>query len=372
MALNINRTKNSKLVIVVGTQLQSKIIDALYPHLFKLKDINKISILSLNNYYKFNVNPNCNLFDLIIARSIINQTSWYESSKIIKFLKLIPFLFSILLIGFKNKYFLFFVDTGILERSAIKILQKIGCKTIVLQDGLKRKPLNKSISSLQCFGSGKADLYLITGTRYRYMISGSSYKIVGSPVYQNKLFTPMEYNKAKRRKRILILNQCFAKYNEISENDEVLFVKEVIQMVSSLGDIELRLHPHNDPVLYDNMQSDNVKISWKNESLGASLKKADLVLAINSTTILEALSLGKIVMTLGWHKSPFEQPVRKGVFHCETRQEFKRIIYKWENGSLVIPWKDSDVQKELLDFIQFSGEESTENILKNLNSFFAR
>lgn len=351
----------SGLAIAIGTGIQEKICRAIYPVLRQSSLLSRPEIVSLERYYRLGL---CHdgFEHLRILRDSLPQP-WYERSRVIKLLSLAPYLWQLFLMSFKTKHYVFFVDTGILERSAIFFLRALGCKVAILQDALKRRPTSGSQRSLTWFGGGGADLYLLMGERYRPMVwSGRTVEIVGSPIYKNGI-EPLPPGK-----NILIINQCFAKYGEVSLEDEYNFVVQVIEYAVCYGPVELRLHPHNEPKRYMNLSSSRVKVT-KRRPLRQSLTDAGIVLTINSTVILEALALGRPVMTLAWHPSPFGQPVNDVVTRCNNQGQMCAALERWKKNQQPLTVEPEKLQKIINSFIACDSDESKNRIVKALEFF---
>ncbi len=258
---------------------------------------------------------------------------------------------------------MFFVDTGVLERSAIFFLQALGCKVAVLQDALKRRPKFGSQRSLTWFGAGGADLYLLMGERYRSMVrSGRAVEIVGSPIYNNRI------ESLPLGKNILVVNQCFAKYGEVSPDIEYNFIARVLEDAVCYGPVELRLHPHNELKRYRNLASPHISVTHK-RPLRKSLIDAGIVLSINSTVILEALALGRPVLTLAWHPSPFDQPVNEVVTCCKDQKQMCAALERWRNNPQPAKAEPDKLQSIKGSFIAYDGDESKKRIIAALESF---
>jgi hypothetical protein len=197
------------------------------------------------------------------------------------------------------------------------------------------------------------------------MIRNSRAEVVGSPVYENKVrvLPPGE--------KILLVNQCFSNYGEATWKEEYEFVRQVIKAASDFSTVELRLHPHNDLSVYRRLRSQAVNVTL-DRPLHKSLEDAGIVLAVNSTVILEAMLMGRPVLTLDWHPSPFEQPVRAGVTRCRDIHEMRDALKLWKNNGYRSPDLTETVQREILAFNAYTGEEAITRIVRALGSFIAR
>ncbi|MFC1813509.1 hypothetical protein ACFL03_12560 [Thermodesulfobacteriota bacterium] len=349
------------LAMVVGTFQQQRIAREIIP-LFKAENYIHIpTIVSLDGYYQFGLKLD-NLGPVMSLNSIAHSP-WYDRPFLLKLCSLLPFIFQMFLISRRFSYVLFFVDTGALERTAIIVLKRLGCRTIVLQDAMKRKPRYDKPGSLTWFGSGGADLYLLTGKRYLSMVQCNRSTVVGSPIYSNQVIAKPLGNK------ILVINQCFARYGEMSVSEEVAFAKKVVENASAFGPVELKLHPHNNPREYSLLRRPGVEVT-QHKPLSRSLEDAGIVLSVNSTVILEALVLGRPVLTLDWHPSPFEQPVRTGITRCESLNEMCKALNRWRQvgpKSLLFPIQA--VQQEVEEFIAYSGNDAKMRIAKAIERF---
>lgn len=351
----------SDLAIIIGTGIQEKICRKILPALNDSLLIKSPTVVSLDRLYRFGLYHG-DFKPLILIKDIVSKP-WYERSRTLKLFSLIFYVWQIFYLSLKIKHFVFFVDTGVLERSAIFILRKLRCKVAILQDATKREPRFGSKRSLTWFGGGGADLYLLLGERYESMIQGDrATRIVGSPIYYNRI-SPLPPGE-----NILVINQCFAKYGEVGPDTEFEFIAKVVQEAVQYGPVELRLHPHNDLKRYQILTSYNIKITQK-QSLGQSLCDAGIVLCINSTVILEALAVGRTVLILDWHPSPFKQPVDDGVILCEDQAAMCAALEKWKSEPHNLVVSSDRSQSIIKSFISFEGRESTRRIAAALESF---
>ena len=349
------------LAIVIGTGIQEKICRAIYPAIKESLLFGRSEVISLERYYRLGL---CHkgFKDVHIIWNLLPQP-WYTQNILLKLLGLLPYLLQLFLLSLKTKYYLFFVDTGILERSAIFFLRALGCKVAVLQDAMKRRPKTGSRRSLTRFGQGGADLYLLMGERYRSMVqSGCAVKIVGSTIYSNCI-EPLPLGK-----NILVVNQCFAKYGEVSLDVEYEFIAKVLKDAIRYGPVELRLHPHNESGKYRGLISPNINVTRK-RPLRQSLTDAGIVLSINSTVILEALALGRPVLTLAWHPSPFEQPVAGVVTCCNDNRQMCAALECWKNNQEYANINLKKLQSTINTFIACDGDESKNRIVAALKCF---
>ena len=352
--------KNS-LAIAIATGIQEKICRLIYPALNKSALLGHPEIVSFERYYRLGL---CHdgFENVRIIRDLLPQP-WYDRSRALKLLSLVPYLWQLFFMSFKTRHFVFFVDTGVLERSAIFFLKALGCKVAVLQDALKRRPTFGPQRSLTWFGGARADLYLLMGERYRAMVRPDNIvKIVGSPLYSNSI-DPLPLGK-----NILVVNQCFAKYGEVSPDVEYNFIVRVLEDAVRYGPVELRLHPHNDSKRYRNLASPHIRVTQK-RSLRQSLMEAGIVLGINSTVILEALALGRPVLTLAWHPSPFDQPVDDVVTRCNDRKQMCTALERWKNNQQSFTAEPEKVHEIIDSFIACEGNESIKRIVEILESF---
>ena len=341
--------RSNCVAVFVGTKIQEKISRSIIPALQKSPLITQVSAISLNSYYQFGIS----LEGIGLSKELwrFPLPPWYDRSKGLKLISLAPFLLQVAALSKQYMNFLFFVDTGLLERAAIKLLNLLGCRTIVLQDAMKRKPKNAKPGALTWFGSGKASQYLIMGPRYISMVENQSFFTVGSPVFANTV------ESISAGKKILVVNQCFARYRETTEEEEFNFVCDVVHSASGYGQVELRLHPHNRRALYEPLCSNGVELS-KEKPLIQSLHDAGIVLAVNSTVILEAAVLKRPVLVLDWHPSPYELPVQDIVTRCSDLDEMTSMLARWCKGDkTLVPGSDL-VRAEVQRLIAYSGKES--------------
>ena len=350
-----------KLAVVVGTNLQKRILSAIYEKLQEKLYPLEIVVLSLDSFYQFDVTLD-EFSEVIKLRSLFNKP-WYDRGVFFKLISLPGFAWNFIRISRSCTHFVFFVDTGLLERSAIMVLNRLGCHTIVLQDAMKFPPRFASKRSLLWFGGGNAELYLLIGERCLPMVQRGETRIVGSPLYNNN------YKKLPRGKKILIFNQCFARYGEVSEDFEYLFMKQVVDVASQFGEVELRLHPHNSPERYEDIVSEKVEVSYQKQ-MAYSLESAGILLAVNSSAILEALAVGLTVITLDWYPSPFNHQIEKGIIPCESIELLSDKLSEWrKKGCAFGNFSEDEILHELHAQIAFSGCESVDMIVNEIDSF---
>ena len=346
--------------IFIGTALQQKIFRALQQEIEKNTFLCQPLAVLLEDYYKLGLNLDS--YNSKIKLKCLIVKPWYNQSPILKLISLLPFIFQVCYLSRKYQTFVFFVDTGILERTAIKVLNGLGRRTIVIQDALKRIPKNKKKKALTWFGSGNASYYFVTGSRYASMITNKRVQIIGSPIYDNAVKT------ASLGEKILIINQCFARYGEMTLRDELEFMAQVVKKAAFYGPVELRLHPHNDLLVYKHLESNDIEVS-QSKPLFHSLKEAGVVMGVNSTVLLEAMILKRPVIILDWHPSPFENPITVGVIRCKNISDMCGELKKWKNKEQVTKNSELERKMEIRSHIAYSGKESIDKIIGALSRY---
>ena len=358
---NFQNKLTPKLAIVVGTNLQKRILSGIFKKLQKKLFPNETVIISLDDFFQFGMT--LDEFEEVIKLRSLFKKPWYDRGVFLKLISLPGFVFNFIRMSKDFTHFIFFVDTGVLERSAIKTLKTFGCHTIVLQDAMKMPPRFAGKRSLLWFGAGNADLYLLIGERCRHMVQQGETRIVGSPLYSNN------YEKLPRGKNILIFNQCFARYGEVSEEFEYLFMKQVVDVASRFGKVELRLHPHNSPERYKDLISTKVEVSYKKQ-MSRSLESAGILLAVNSSAIMEAIAVGLPVITLDWYPSPFKHQIEAGIIPCESIDVLSGKLFEWQNeGCNFGSFTEEEICRELRAQIAFSRDESVNMIVNEVYTF---
>lgn len=340
--------------IVVGTKLQERIARKLLAH----PALAKVELVSLDRYYRFGLT----LDDLPRVHTLGSSSPrpWYDRSTTMKLASLTEFLLRLAWQTRDARLVLFFVDTGVLERAAIMALRLLRRPTAVLQDAMKRRPRDARPGALTWFGGGRADLYMLSGEVTRDMVVSGEVAVVGSPLGGWR-WSPMPQGQ-----RILVANQCFARYGETSLEYEVAFVREVVERAARHAPVELRLHPHNDYDAYADLQSERVTLTWKTP-MEDSLRQAGLVLTVSSTVILEALAAGRAVATLDWNESPYELSLQC-VHRCANIDALETLLTRWSSDQLPPPDAE-DVRAELTRYVAHSGEEAVEAIVTALERF---
>ena len=190
------------------------------------------------------------------------------------------------------------------------------------------------------------------------MIKNQKFDIVGSPIYENRL------KKVPPGNKILVINQCFARYGEMKISDELAFMEEIVNTASTYGPVELRLHPHNDPVVYKHLQTDGIDVTQK-KPLIHSLEAAGIVIGVNSTVLLEAMTMMRPMIVLEWHPSPFFNPIEAGMIRCRTISEMCDALEKWKKGERLI--SNLELKKEIDYHIAYTGRDSICRIIKKLS-----
>ena len=132
--------------IFIGTALQMRIFRELQEEMLKDTSTSRPLAILLEDYYRFGISLKGYKNQLKLYNPI--AMPWYDQQPILKLFSLVPYIFQIYWLSRKCKKFVFFVDTGVLERSAIKVFNILGCRTIVIQDALKRIPKNANKNAL--------------------------------------------------------------------------------------------------------------------------------------------------------------------------------------------------------------------------------
>ncbi|MFO7559258.1 MAG: hypothetical protein R6X10_10550 [Desulfobacterales bacterium] len=354
-----NKEKFVSLAIVVGTALQERITRSILPGFNETSRIGSPTIISLENFYQFRI-------DLTGYTRVIRMKSpisrpWYDRRPILKIVSLPHYLWRIFLLSRKFRYFIFYTDTGILDRSAIVLLKLIGRHSIVVQEALKLPLLSGNKRALLWFGSGNADHYLLIGDRYIPLIQKGNVIVTGSPVLNGNVKPLPPGN------RILVVNQTPARYGYITEDMEFSLIQEVVDRASQYGDVELRLHPHNNAARYEKLNSPVVEVSV-NKPLFDSISESGIVLCIRSTVILEAISYGRPVLVLDWFPSNYQNTIRKGTTSCKSIDEMCDALKVWKENHTVPMTSMEEIQRELKSFVAYSGEDSVKRITKAIES----
>jgi hypothetical protein len=85
--------------------------------------------------------------------------------------------------------------------------------------------------------------------------------------------------------------------------------------------------------------------------------------------ILEALALGRPVVTLKWHPSPFDQPISDVVTSCSDREEMCALLKRFKTSQHVAGIDPESLQDVISSFIAFDGTESRDRIVSSLEAF---
>jgi hypothetical protein len=242
-----------------------------------------------------------------------------------------------------------------LDRSAIGLLKFLHRCSIVVQDGLKLPLMNGNKKALLWFGSGNADHYLLLGDRYIPLIQRGNTMVTGSPVL-NGTVKPLPPGN-----RILVVNQTPARYGYITEDMEFALIQNVVERASRYGDVELRLHPHNNVSRYETLNSRRVEVTV-NKPLFNSIADAGIVLCIRSTTILEAISYGRPVLVLDWFPSKYQNTIQKGTTSCRSIDEMCAVLKVWKENRSKPMCHVEEIQRKLKSFVAYSGEDSAKRI----------
>ncbi len=351
-----SRTSAPRLAVFVGTGLQARIAAAIVPDLTTVCDV---EVVSLDPLYQFGIDLTWTDDVHTIGRR--HGDAWYERSRLQKARLLPGFCARMTRLAQRVTHALFYVDTGILERTAIRILGGLGVRTVVLQDAMKRRPKQGPEGGLTWFGAGGADLYLVCGERYRALCPPDRTRVVGSPILPSRLTADTGGD------QITFVNQCFARYGEVDLETEVAFVREVVSAARKYGPVEVRLHPHNDPAAYAGLAgspgAQSVRVV-QHDPLPETLAAARVVMGVNSTVLLEALAVGIPVFSLAWHPSPFELPVGPVVHRCDSLGAMERSL-----ASMPDPPDSVAVAQELEAHVAASGQEAVTRITRAIDGF---
>ena len=354
-------SRRRKLAIVVGTNLQARIAREIIPACSSIPAFDGIEVVSLADLYQ--LHADLSDFGRLLCLRTMSRKPWYDRNRLEKAIAIPQLIPQLLRLSRRFLAFIFFVDTGVLERSCIQVLRRMGRRTIVLQDAMKRRPKDGNKRALEWFGGGGADAYLLTGERYRDMVRTNSVRIVGSPIHN------CEIRDLPPGDRLLVVGACFARYGEMTLRDEVLFFESVVETVASFGTVELRLHPHNDSAAYGRLNRDGVLVT-QGTPLDESLRQARIVIGLNSSVLLEALSAQRAVATIDWLPSSYEQPIRQGVNPCSSLADLEGFLRAASEGGVGFP-DTTTIESELKAHIACTGGESIARIVEALTELGA-
>jgi hypothetical protein len=349
--------------IVVGTALQERITRSILPGFNETSRIGNPTVISLENFYQFGIDLTD--YDHVVRMKSLISKPWYDRSPALKVLSLPHYLWQIFLLSGKFRYFVFYTDTGILDRSAIVLLKFLGRCSIVVQEGLKLPLLSGNKRALLWFGSGNADHYLLIGDRYIPLIQKGNIIVTGSPVLnKNVKSLPLGNN-------ILVINQTPARYGYITEDMEFSLIQKVVDRASRYGRVELRLHPHNNAVRYEKLNSQDVEVTV-NKPMIDSLSEAGIVLCIRSTVILQSLAAGRPVLILDWFPSNYQNIFKAGTTSCKNLDEMNSALKLWRDNKSALMDPIEDIQRELHSFVAYSGQDSAKRINKEIENIMKK
>ncbi|WP_027359465.1 hypothetical protein [Desulforegula conservatrix] len=353
-----------KVGIVIGTYYQKKIADEIYKPIANLHSIEKLFIISLENYYKFGIEF-CNKQKILLLHNYLKKP-WHDCNKIIKLMHLTIALANFIFLSQKIKYFIFLEDSGAIEFFTIKMLMKTGCKVLVLQDGIKsdQQNIKRPNTFLNiAFGKSGADLYLLRGLIYKkYIRNKSKTEIVGSPIRRT------HKNCNKSIIKILIVHQCFYRFNLCEKKYEIDFYSHIAKSCSEFGNVELRIHPQGDPTFFSFLKKDGVDVTWREKDIEQSINESSVIASVSSTVIHDAIWANKPVFILDWHKSKARIPSYAGCTVCKNSSNFIKELNNFKSDDFENLRSQKNNRKNQL-LIAYSGFDSIRRICKSINSF---
>jgi hypothetical protein len=177
-----------------------------------------------------------------------------------------------------------------------------------------------------------ADHYLVWGERFRELMMArgaraNALEVAGAPRLDTLLAKRgTKVSRADERLRILFLSQSHSPLFTVEEHRKVLsFLTPVAG--NSRYELSVRLHPQEAETRFRQLSGNlRVAIAPKEVPLSEALKNADLVLACNSTAMLEAVALGVPVCQI----APAEVQNRLGIVEvcrkAESPEQLRAVV----------------------------------------------
>jgi len=289
--------------------IQSKLLSKLY---FK-KQNNKILffcslkykhiIFEAKKYYSLNLNVSgigdrlfaikyfMEYFPINKCRELV--TKYIEERRVKHLYRLIE-LIKIKLEYLKPDFIVLHNDSFPIERALVLVGKKLKISTIVIQHGQydSTTPLTdgKVADYILVWGKYFKDLYIKNGIR-----KPNDLYILGYPyqIDKNNMFS-----KGNNNYTVCYLGQKWEQYSNILSEAKIVTIKKLFNICIKLRiDFIYRPHPGEDIELIKNNIS-YIKFTRKGEKLIDTIKKNDIFISFNSTSLVEAFIYSKICLQL--------------------------------------------------------------------------
>ena len=188
-------------------------------------------------------------------------------------------------------------DSLPIERAIVLVSKKLGIATIIIQHGICR-------SDISIFDGRVADYVLLWGEYFKDLYIKKGVKkaeeiyILGYPYSIKKDDLIHKTKRTKRRYVVCYLGGGFSKRNESLLNIELVAIINLYVICNRLNlKFIYRPHPSDDRELLKN-KLHNIHFVSKREKISKTIKKGDIFISLNSTSLVEAAMRSKVCLQL--------------------------------------------------------------------------
>lgn len=210
------------------------------------------------------------------------------------------------------------VPTG---RAITLVADDLDIPTVEIQHGIYQSTstisTGKYANYVFVWGKYFKDLYLKNKVR-----SKEEVKILGYPYELKK---GKYVNSKGKKKTIIYLGQNFESYNQKLINTKIKTITKLHKLCNGLGfKFEYRSHPGDNLKLLKS-KLPYVKFTSSNETLENTIKKGDIFISFNSTSLIESALYSKLSIQLKNYDLPSDNFEKLGICpkSCDTIEELK-------------------------------------------------
>lgn len=205
------------------------------------------------------------------------------------------------------------------SRALAIVAKKLKIPTVVIQDGIYQSnsfiPSGNYSDYVFVWGKYFKNLYLKNN-----IIESKKIKILGYP-YEIKKIKPKK--KSKDTKSVCYLGQNFEDYYKNLINIKINTIKELDYACKRIGlNFVFRPHPQ-DNIKFLKSKLPEIEFSPKNESFISSLKKNDIFISFNSTSLVEAAIMSKLCIQLKNYPIPSDDFEKVGI--CKSFDSIENV-----------------------------------------------
>ncbi|MDP3734464.1 MAG: UDP-N-acetylglucosamine 2-epimerase [Nanoarchaeota archaeon] len=211
-------------------------------------------------------------------------------------------------------------QNSIFEKALLAVAKLHKIPVILIQHGLGEGVVDPDVfenTTIAVFGTMSKERLLKVG------VSEKNIAIVGPIIFEDIIKYKQKNVTNSDRKKIVIITEPFVEGNAIGKKEYFSYITKMIQEINSLHDISItiKLHPVEKSLpeyqkIIQKIGCDNVQVTQRvgSDYLYQLLSESDLIIEFGSTVAIEAMILGKPVITTNF--CPIEGGIYELVSQC--------------------------------------------------------